>query len=116
MYCVETADGQDINKSLAADAPLEARWEKDLLGGVTVLRGAWSDGSPLTAIPFFTRNNRWLGARGQSPQEAAPFTAESAATPAPFTAEAAAAAQAAPKTEPAASLAHGSKVWIAEKP
>ena len=49
------------------DAPLTAEWEPDLLGGVVAIRGAFADGSPLTAIPNYARNNRggrsivWIG-------------------------------------------------------
>jgi uncharacterized protein len=57
VYCVEAAD-QPLDKTLAPHAPLTARWRGDLLGGVTVLTGAWSDGTALTAIPYYARDNR----------------------------------------------------------
>ena len=37
---------------------LAAEWRGDLLGGVTVLQGQWSDGSLLLAIPNYARQNR----------------------------------------------------------
>ena len=37
---------------------LTPEWRKDLLGGVTVIKGAFADGTALTAIPNFTRYNR----------------------------------------------------------
>jgi uncharacterized protein len=38
--------------------PLTAEWRGDLLEGVKVIKGTWADGSPLTAIPNYARNNR----------------------------------------------------------
>ena len=57
IYNVERADQPDLNLGLAADA-LSAEWRPDFLQGVVVLKGKWQDGSPLTAIPNFARNNR----------------------------------------------------------
>jgi DUF1680 family protein len=57
VYCVESTD-QDIDKTLKPDAPLAAEWKDDLLGGVMIINGKWSDGSPLTAIPYYARANR----------------------------------------------------------
>ena len=37
---------------------MKTEWRGDLLGGVTVIKGAWADGSPLTAIPNYARCNR----------------------------------------------------------
>ena len=55
MFCVETPDngGAVRNLILPDAAPLEAQFRADLLGGVTVLRGA-----NLTAIPYAVWNNR----------------------------------------------------------
>ena len=36
-------------------------WRSDLLGGVMVIKGTWSDGSPLVAVPNYVRNNRNTG-------------------------------------------------------
>ena len=37
---------------------LVTEWRGDLLGGVLTIKGKWSDGSPLLAIPNFARENR----------------------------------------------------------
>ena len=57
IYNVETADQQDINKYLGA-GPLTLEWRPDFLNGVMVIKGKWADGSPLLAIPNYTRLNR----------------------------------------------------------
>jgi DUF1680 family protein len=57
LYNVETADGQDINKSIG-NAPLSLEWKPDFLRGVMTIKGSWSDGSPLLAIPNYARLNR----------------------------------------------------------
>ncbi|MGE5294166.1 MAG: glycoside hydrolase family 127 protein [Solirubrobacterales bacterium] len=61
IYCVEAAD-QELGKVLSPQAPLTTEWKGDLLGGVTLIKGTWADGSPLTAIPYYARDNR-LGPR-----------------------------------------------------
>jgi DUF1680 family protein len=60
IYNVESADQPKLNltpdvKSLATE------WRGDLLGGVMTIKGRWSDGSPLLAIPNFARENRGTG-------------------------------------------------------
>ncbi len=60
IYCVERAD-QELNKVLSPNADLTTEWKSDLLGGIVVIRGAWADGSPLTAIPYYIRDNRNTG-------------------------------------------------------
>jgi hypothetical protein len=57
MYNIEKTD-QDITKSLPKDAALLAEWKGDLLGGVMVIKGKFMDGSPMMAIPNYTRMNR----------------------------------------------------------
>ncbi len=57
VYAFENVD-QEPGKTLAPDAELTAEWKPDLLGGVMVIKGKWSDGSPLTAIPYYARSNR----------------------------------------------------------
>ncbi|SFO41460.1 hypothetical protein SAMN05428984_4049 [Sphingomonas sp. OK281] len=57
VYNVERTDQARIDIPLATTA-LTPHWEDDLLGGVTVIRGTWADGSPMTAIPNFARMNR----------------------------------------------------------
>jgi hypothetical protein len=46
--------GQDARDT----ATLTTEWNGDLLGGVIVIKGTWADGSELTAIPNYARNNR----------------------------------------------------------
>jgi DUF1680 family protein len=57
VYCAESVD-QDLDKVLGADSALQTEWKGDLLGGVKVIKGTWADGSPLTAIPYYARDNR----------------------------------------------------------
>lgn len=57
VYSVERADQPRIDLALGSE-PLVAEWRRDLLGGVMVIRGQWSDGSPMTAVPNFARSNR----------------------------------------------------------
>ena len=57
VYNVETVDNQNIERKIG-DAPLHAEWKPDLLGGVMVIEGNWSDGSKLVAIPNYARMNR----------------------------------------------------------
>jgi DUF1680 family protein len=57
VYNVEKADQPDIDKSIGK-LPLYPEWRNDLLRGVMIIKGTWADGTPLTAIPNFARNNR----------------------------------------------------------
>jgi DUF1680 family protein len=57
IYNVEKADQPDIDKYIGK-SPLSTEWRGDLLDGVMTIKGKWDDGSPLLAIPNFTRNNR----------------------------------------------------------
>lgn len=57
LYNVETADHQDINKSIGT-GPLTLEWKGDLLHGIMAIKGSWADGTPLLAIPNYTRLNR----------------------------------------------------------
>jgi len=61
IYSAESVD-QDIDNVLRPGAALTAEFKYDLLGGVTVIKGRWDDGSEFTAIPNFARNNRGGGA------------------------------------------------------
>jgi uncharacterized protein len=63
VYNLETADNGKIDRKLG-DEPLKAEWHPDLLGGVMVITGKWQDGSPMLAVPNFTRMNR----AGQPPE------------------------------------------------
>lgn len=57
IYNVESADKQDINKSLGSD-PLTAEWRDDMFRGIVAIRGKWADGSDLIAVPNYLRLNR----------------------------------------------------------
>ncbi|MBP1625032.1 MAG: hypothetical protein H6Q07_3054, partial [Acidobacteria bacterium] len=57
VYNIERVD-QDITKALSPAAPLTTEWKPDLLGGVVVIKGQFTDGSPMIAIPNFARTNR----------------------------------------------------------
>jgi len=63
IYSVESVD-QDLDNVLDPNSALRTQWRGDLLGGVTVIRGTWADGSPLIAIPYYARNNRTVDASG----------------------------------------------------
>ena len=57
VYNIEQVD-QDITQALDPDSPLTAEWNRDLLGGVMVIKGVFSGGGKMTAIPNYVRNNR----------------------------------------------------------
>ena len=57
IYSAERVD-QDIDNVLNPESTLTTEWKADLLGGVIVIKGTWADGSELTAIPNYARNNR----------------------------------------------------------
>ena len=57
VYNVETADQHSIDQPLG-EAPLTTEWRPDLLGGVMTINGKWKDGTPMVAVPNYTRMNR----------------------------------------------------------
>ena len=57
IYGAERVD-QDIDNILSPESALTAEWKGDLLGGIMVIKGTWADGSVLTAIPNYARDNR----------------------------------------------------------
>jgi hypothetical protein len=57
IYNVEKMDNGKIERKLS-DAPLQAEWRPNFLGGVMVISGKWEDGSPMIAVPHFARMNR----------------------------------------------------------
>lgn len=71
VYNIEEED-QDIHKALPPRAPLTEEWREDFLGGVTVIRGQFADGSPMLAIPNFARANRIEGTYGPRRPERRP--------------------------------------------
>jgi DUF1680 family protein len=94
VYNVEQVD-QDIHGVLDPSAPLAAEFRQDLLGGVTVIRTRFTDGTPVMAVPNFARYNR----NPPDPPRPAPVPAALGAPPAPR-----------PAPPPATSI-----VWIREK-
>jgi DUF1680 family protein len=87
VYNVETIDNQNIERKIA-DGPLKTEWRPDLLGGVVVIKGKWTDGSEMLAIPNYARENR-VGPPREYPSE-----------------------QEAPKGQPRKAPPIDSKVWI----
>jgi DUF1680 family protein len=58
LYNVEAVDNnQDITKSIGT-TPLKLDWNEEFLHGVMTIKGTWSDGTPLVAIPNYARLNR----------------------------------------------------------
>ncbi len=72
IYCLESVD-QSLDSALPAGGTLTAEWVPELLEGVVVVHGHWANGSPLTAIPYYARNNRggrsmvWIPETGREP-------------------------------------------------
>ncbi|MGW8267940.1 MAG: glycoside hydrolase family 127 protein [Longimicrobiales bacterium] len=80
VYNIEAED-QDIEQALSPRTPLTTEWREDFLGGVTVIKGTFADGNPLTAIPNFARYNRVEGTFGPMRPERPP----DGSRPIPFT-------------------------------
>ncbi len=76
IYSAEAVD-QDITKVLSPEAPLTAEWRPDLLEGVMVITGKWSDGSDFMAIPNYARHNRNSQGDGDGQGFGGPGTTES---------------------------------------
>ena len=60
IYTAESVD-QTIDNVLRPESALTTEWKGDFLGGVMVIKGTWADGSVLTAIPYYARDNRAAG-------------------------------------------------------
>lgn len=58
VYSIESVDGNNLEGVLPPDAGLTTEWRPDLLGGVTVIKSQFADGTPLLAVPNYARNNR----------------------------------------------------------
>jgi DUF1680 family protein len=70
IYTAEAVD-QDITQVLSPDAPLTTEWRPDLLEGVMVITGKWSDGSDFLAIPYYARSNRFDQTPPEGPESGA---------------------------------------------
>jgi DUF1680 family protein len=57
IYTAESVD-QKLDHPLTSNAPLTVAWKPDLLHGVLAIEGAYANGSPLLAIPYYARLNR----------------------------------------------------------
>jgi len=57
IYNIESVD-QDVNLVLSPNSALSTEWNPELLGGVRVIKGAFTSGAPMIAIPNYVRNNR----------------------------------------------------------
>ena len=71
IYNIEKVD-EEIEGALAPNSALTAEFRPDLLGGVTVIKGEFSDGSKFLAIPNYARTNR----QKDLPPEAGPLAAD----------------------------------------
>jgi DUF1680 family protein len=99
MYNIEQVD-QEIVGALDPSTALTREWRGDLLGGVSVIKGRFANGAPMTAIPNYARYNR----NPPAPPYVAP-------PPVPRPAPGAAAAPPQPRPAPPPST---SIVWITE--
>ena len=66
VYNLEQID-QDISGALSPSTRLATEWRKDFLGGVTVIKGTFANGTPLLAVPNFVRYNRTPPSAPQPP-------------------------------------------------
>ena len=57
IYSIERVD-QDINKVLNLQTAFTTEWKPDLLNGVLVINGKFTDSSAMTAVPNYARDNR----------------------------------------------------------
>lgn len=57
IYNIEHVD-QNLDRQLDEKSPLTVQWDANLLDGINVIHGKFTDGSPMLAIPNYARNNR----------------------------------------------------------
>src|SRR5262249_10689937 len=71
MYNFESVD-QPLNGALPKNAPLATEWQPELLEGVLVIKTKFDDGTDVTAIPNYARNNRIQRPPRPPPQDGEP--------------------------------------------
>ena len=57
IYNIESVD-QNVDSMLSSTAELATEWRPDLLGGVMIIKGEFTAGKPLLAIPNYALLNR----------------------------------------------------------
>jgi hypothetical protein len=57
VYNIESVD-QSVDLTLDSSAALTSQWNAGLLSGVNTIKGTFTSGAALTAIPNYARNNR----------------------------------------------------------
>jgi len=61
IYNIESVDNNNANVDsliLNSNSALSTQWNSNLLNGVVTIKGTFSNGTPMTAIPNYARNNR----------------------------------------------------------
>ena len=60
IYNIESVDQKDnnVDRGLSPDGALSTEWDANLLDGVEVIKGTFTDGTPMMAIPDYARLNR----------------------------------------------------------
>ena len=59
VYNFEEVDnGNNINETSLGSGPFTTEWMPNLLNGVVAIKGTWSNGNPMIAVPNYARMNR----------------------------------------------------------
>jgi uncharacterized protein len=60
IYNLESVDQKDdnVDRALSPDGALSTEWDSNLLDGVEVIKGTFTDGTPMMAVPNYARLNR----------------------------------------------------------
>jgi DUF1680 family protein len=82
VYNLEQVD-QDITQTVDTKVALTPEWKPDLLGGVMVLKGKFTNGDAFTAIPNYVRFNRNPPPPPRPSPTATPTPLPAGATPTP---------------------------------
>ena len=120
IYNVESVDQPDVNQPIDRQTPLSTEWRGDLLEGVMIVKGKFADGSLLTAIPNYARNNRLsqVATRGSVGGDASIDYSGNSATARPGSATNAAAASRGLSPSPSRGRGNfnSSIVWLKDQP